>query len=320
MSYFSIKNLFFISLSIVLTSCLKEYPVPSNYSPSVGQVQLEMGETYKNQVYFDLENNNVVAIKDKDAWDIAFARSDTTNHLILNSAKIMGAIHLPNHNLDDQVNTATEDWIYESPEGHYNESPFYQFDNKSGVYLINGGMNYLGQHQGFYTLSATMQDESVHVEWRRVGTTETQEIVLNRNTAYNYVGLNLTTATEVEIEPPFATWDLKFSVYTHIFDGHSPYSVVGVLLNPNHVSAEKTELLWNAIQLNDFENANLSYNLNIIGYDWKEFNFDQNIFEVFTNFTYLIQSRNGYYFAIRFIDFYNANGVKGFPTFEVWGE
>ena len=314
------KHLLFICLSAVLTSCLKEYPVPSNYSPSVGQVQLEMGETYKNQVFYDLENSTIVAIKDKDSWDIAFACSDTVHHLILNSAKIMGAIHLPHHNLSDDVNTSTEDWIYESPEGYYNTSPLFNFEDKPGIYLINSGMNHLGQHQGYYKLKMTMQGETVELKWIRVGTSEVNEIVLHRNSAYNYVGLNFQTGTEIEVEPPFDTWDLKFTVYTHIFDGHSPYSVVGVLLNPNHVRAEKTALFWDAIELNNFENANLSYNLNVIGYDWKEFNFDQNIFQVFSNFTYLIQSRNGYYFAIRFIDFYNANGVKGFPTFEVWGE
>ena len=311
-------HLFLIFSGIFLSSCLKEYPVPVSGNSAISEtVTVEMGETYKNQIYYDLEENVIVDIKDKDAWDVALTCSDTSHHLLLNSAKIMGAVHLENATLQSSVSTSGHEWEYESPEGYYAQSPLYNWDTKGGIYLVDAGLNYLGQHQGYYKMQAELVENGVRIRWMKTGETEEHEFILQKDPAYNSVGLSFIHSGFVETEPPADSWDLKFSVYTHIFEGHMPYSVVGALVNPNKSFALKTENPFSETDFNTLQGVTLKSELNTIGYDWKEFNFDQSLYEVYSHFTYLIRTRNEMAFKLRFVDFYSPDGIKGYPTFEL---
>jgi hypothetical protein len=59
-----------------------------------------------------------------------------------------------------------------------------------------------------------------------------------------------------------------------------------------------------------------SNNQNIIGFDWKSYVFNEG-YIVNPDITYIIKDSKNNYFKLRFIDFYNSNGEKGYPTFEV---
>ncbi len=316
------NNQTFASLifAILLSSCLKERPVPVQESGGTQTVQIEVGEFYRNQVFYDLEQSKVVEIKDKDVWDVALNCSDTSNHLILNSAKIMGVVFLANEDLSTPISTSGINWTYESSQGFYTHSPLYDWHTKQGIFVINAGMNYLGQHQGYFKIKPELIPEGVRILWVKNGQTTINEIVLNKDDAYNYIAFSFLTNNVVKSEPEKSTWDLKFSVYTHVFEDHTPYSVVGVLLNTHLVKGvDASSHTYEAISLVSAESENLSEELDVIGYDWKEYSFDQSLYIVNSTMSYIIQSRNAYYFKMRFIDFYNEMGIKGYPTFEMEG-
>ena len=54
-----------------------------------------------------------------------------------------------------------------------------------------------------------------------------------------------------------------------------------------------------------------------IGYDWKIRNSQDNSFTIDANKSYILKTTEELFYKIRFTDFYNSSGVKGYPTFEI---
>jgi hypothetical protein len=54
----------------------------------------------------------------------------------------------------------------------------------------------------------------------------------------------------------------------------------------------------------------------VIGYDWKYYNFDAGVYTVVPDMNYVIRDRDGFFYKLRFIDFNNDVGEKGYPKFE----
>ena len=54
----------------------------------------------------------------------------------------------------------------------------------------------------------------------------------------------------------------------------------------------------------------------IIGYEWKDYDFDNAMYQVDPDKIYILKNRIGFYYKLRFIDYYNSTGEKGYPTFE----
>ena len=54
-----------------------------------------------------------------------------------------------------------------------------------------------------------------------------------------------------------------------------------------------------------------------IGYNWKDYSFDSGLYEVYSNKVYIVQDREGYFFKLHFVDYYDAQGQRGSPKFEV---
>ena len=54
-----------------------------------------------------------------------------------------------------------------------------------------------------------------------------------------------------------------------------------------------------------------------IGFDWKSYDFDQQLYMVDPQIVYIIKTPIGRYYKLHFIDFYNSMGEKGYPKFEI---
>jgi hypothetical protein len=125
----------------------------------------------------------------------------------------------------------------------------------------------------------------------------------------------------VEIEPGPSRWSLLFSKYTTMLftnEGEAyPYLVTGVLLNPSGVTAILDTIHdFSAIELSDTLDLQLTLRRDVIGYEWKYYNFDDAVYTIEPGMAYVIRDGNGLYYKLRFIDFYNDTGEKGQPKFE----
>jgi hypothetical protein len=56
--------------------------------------------------------------------------------------------------------------------------------------------------------------------------------------------------------------------------------------------------------------------MDFIGYDWKYYDFETGSYTVDFSRSYIIRTRAGFYFKLRFAGFYNASGEKGYPVIE----
>jgi hypothetical protein len=96
-----------------------------------------------------------------------------------------------------------------------------------------------------------------------------------------------------------------------------PYLVVGLLLNPNGVAAARDSIHdFMEMDADDIADLEFSTSADVIGYDWKYYNFDAGVYTIVPDMNYVIRDRDGYFYKLRFVDFYNDEGVKGYPTFE----
>jgi hypothetical protein len=138
----------------------------------------------------------------------------------------------------------------------------------------------------------------------------------NQETSWTYFSFN--NSGEIKsIAPKKNQWDLCFTSYTHVFDTHTPYLVTGVLLNPHAVSAQVHAYPFESVSFATTLTKPFSEQLNIIGYDWKTFDFDLSIYTIDTARTFVVKTTSGKLIKLKFIDFYDQNGVKGTPTLEI---
>jgi len=311
---------YFVLFALLIGCRKEERPVPKPDSGDVIARQVEMGADYKWQIYFDLKTNTVVGQNIKTTWDLGFEASADGYHIILNSAKSMFAYNTLNTNFGAVTDTLgfALNKTWDEASGNLDSTAIGDWRNLNHVYLIDRGYSETGTHQGYRKLQiAAVSPQSYSIKYANVDGTNENNLTINKDSLYNCTFLSFTTNATLIVEPPKATWDLVFTQYTHIFTHPDvvPYLVTGCLTN-----RYQTLSLLN--QTHSFENTNLTNAttlslgsaINTIGYDWKTF--VGSVFETNSNLNYVIQDAEGYYYKLKFIDFYTTQGVKGSPRFE----
>ena len=71
------------------------------------------------------------------------------------------------------------------------------------------------------------------------------------------------------------------------------------------------------VSIDLIDSYSFSNHQNEIGYNWKIYNFDSQSYTVKTDITYIVKDISNRYFKMHFIDFYNDDGEKGYPKFEI---
>lgn len=317
------RILIVLFVAAFLFSCeKKELPVPKH---TVGEsiiTQVDMNSDYKNQIWFSLSQNKIIYKNLKTDWDISFESAEAGNHIMLNGSRAMRAFKTTFNSLQEVTDTLGlgVNGKADMPSGKLDSTAFgnWQADNK--VYIINRGYNELGQHTGFYKIkitNATVTNYSF--EYGDVFGQQVFQGTVAKDASYNFIGFSFTTnKAAYNIEPDKQTYDLCFTNYTHLFyDPFQYYQVTGVLTNSYKTRSVKvTDKSFNEITLNDTLGRNFNTNRNNIGYDWKSFDLNTNLYTVYPKMCYIIMDSKGFYYKLHFIDFYNSTGIKGAPKFE----
>ncbi|MBI2281146.1 MAG: hypothetical protein HYU68_10720 [Bacteroidetes bacterium] len=310
----------FISSVMVLSSCVKEeLPVPKHDPGNIITNTVNMGSNYKWQVYFNLKNNTVVGENLKTSWDLGFETSSDGYRIILNSSKAMYAAKTNQTDFSLVTDTigfsATKD--FDSPTGNMEQTAIGDWRLiPNQVYLIDRGYNELGSHQGFRKIVfESVSDYSYAVRFSQLNGSGETTLQIPKDVNYNFTFFSFTTSSTVMVEPPKIDWDIVFTQYLEELS--TPYLVTGCLLNKYKTMAKADSITaFNSINYDFALSQLLSSNINVIGYDWKEYNFTTSSYLVSPNKNYIIQDQNGFYYKLHFIDFYNNSGIKGNPTFE----
>ncbi len=318
--------LLLISVSLLMSSCTKKeqpYVLPPKGDASVHT--LNMGANYDFQYYYNLKSQQVVHISRVDSWDLAFESSFDGEQVLINGGDNMAVLPTDAHFFSQINETYCEgkQWELDDPKGHKGCSVFGDWNadanTRNKVYVLR--MDALGTNyrkikiKGVTNFGYVIEVADINAAF---GTDFYVEKQANSN--FTYVDLSLLQVVK-NVEPIPQVWDIVFTRYGHTFydqDPALPYSVTGVLLNPQGTMALKDSV-------HDFYNINqdflsegsLTADRNIIGFDWKEYDMDKGIYEVKQNYNYIIHTKENNYFKLRFMDFYSDNGIKGSPTFEL---
>lgn len=311
--------------SFVFTSCEKKEnaivlpPISADIRPGT----VNIGEQYETQVFYDFESNKVVQSSSFDTWDISFEASKDGYHVWMN-----GGLDLYIYNTHQTNFTGITElppgmtpssWGFDDPSGYADSTAVGDWRNKADgtskneVYIVK---LHDTAYRKFSILSA--DEDKYVIQWARLNATTAQTITLNKNDAYNFIYFSFNRGI-VTPEPPKGEWDIVFTRYRHIYRDldNYPYVLNGVLSNPAGVAVA-------ADSVNAFDNITAevagsilkSTARDIIGFDWKVYDFAESKYVINARKNYIIQTRNGMVFKLRFTGFYNKDRVRGNPSFE----
>ncbi len=316
---------------LVLQSCYKDdYKVSFDPTDNRGLIhqQLVMGEDYATQLFLDLETQHIHQSKMAD-WDLAVATDDSIPYIKINTGKGWSAYRASFSHID--ADTTLDlihplDWHIDNPDGDPAQcalGDFQQSPNLMDRVIILRKDLYNGSYAYFNckVLSLTTTDCELQVRNLQTNTIFTRafKIPQNIDQAFYYARVedaDITTADQ-SLEPSL-DWDLNFTRYARYFaDDKLNYIVTGVLLHPTgtEVYLDSTSNFEDIEKVNIDENK-LSNNLEGIGYSWKSIDNSFEDYSINKHYNYIIKTKEGNYYKLRFLSFYNNLREKGCPTFE----
>lgn len=318
-----------LSIIAMLTSCFEEDKMVAPHEQGdLKTGTVELGKTYYNQVFYDLSTNSNISSNIISDWDLALECDKDNWHIILNSAQMMYAGNTEDTSFTNVTSSVGLNMKFDASDGNMDSTAIAEWYYTNGdtmysynqVYIIDRGMDENFNNNGKKKMTIGIKDGKYILRYADLNGANEETIELNKCDAFQYIYFSFDNGI-VNIAPGKDQWSLKFTKYATMLitdDGDNyPYLVTGALLNPNNVTV--------ALDTNDFFNINIqdtinyqfSKSMDFIGYDWKYYSFDDEMYTIVPDKNYIIKNYDGTLFKLRFIDFYDNSGNKGTITFEV---
>lgn len=302
--------------------------IPPHDQGDLEEGQTALGPVYENQAYFDLGSNLEVASSSILDWDLSFESNTGGWTIRLNSAKFMQAGNSLDTLFTAELNAEDLEMKFDKSDGNPDSTAladcFEVSDDstwsKRYVYLVDRGSDPQGNPLGYKKIQLEMTGEDFLLRYADQDNSRDTTVLITRDPAMDLVYYSFNTGIK-DIAPPPDQWSLFFTRYTTMLvtdEGENyPYLVVGVLLNPNGVvAARDTVHDFMALDINDVAGLEFTRQADVIGYDWKYYNFNEGVYTIEPDQNFVIRDRDGFFYKLRFVDFYSDQGVKGYPTFE----
>ncbi|MFN5251778.1 MAG: HmuY family protein [Bacteroidia bacterium] len=322
------------AVSLVFSSCEKPEklwtlpPVPAGTQTRV----FGMGENYENQIYFEFVNQRI-EINNHNNWDVAFS-TDDRHAVMVNGGKNanFGVARFPytNFNSFTTLDVKKTNWEFDNPSGESDSMVFRDWCDQTGtgkytgkdiLYVFDLGEDTLGLKRYIKMKVLNREGGIYHIKWAYLHDTVAKfDVFLNVNDDYNYVYYNFTTKSETLNElMSKKKWDIVFTTYKKWIPDEKgqpyPYVLRGVISNPTKVKvAEVTGIKkYEDIDKNFALSVAFSPSYEEIGFDWKIWSLTANKYTVDQNKVYVIIDSKGDYYKLKFVDFYDDQGRKGYP-------
>jgi len=334
--------LFFI-LFILLTSCEKN-EIPINLSGCTDELAsnfnqyanisdnstcnyesftktIPLTSDYRYQIFYEINSNSIVNENLKTDWDIALENNLNGYHIIINSSTFSQISSIDNVPFENIINVSNLTWNWDNPSGDLNSTAIGDYRELNNTFwIIDLGYSPSGNQRGYkkFIIESVNQDYYT-IRHANLDNTEDVTVTIYKSYQTNFIYYSLKQNLEVDIEPLNNSWDLLFTQYTHIFDSGIPYLVTGTLINKHSNLEVAIDSISDFNQINDTYTSTYEFmtNQNTIGYSWKEYFFDTQTYSINSHINYIIKKENDTFFKLRFIDYYNDLGEKGFPKIEI---
>jgi hypothetical protein len=316
-------------LILFLHSCFEEDEIVIPHEQGGLEVgQAALGEGYEQQVFYDLNRNMEVSSNSVSEWDLFFESSSGGWDIRLNTSKFMYAGNSFETNLETELNQSDLEMLFDASSGNPDSTAFgawYQSNEDSTwsnmhVFLLDRGIDAKFLPVGMKKVQFDIIGEDYMIHYANTDNSEENTILISRDPELDRIYFSFENGI-VDIAPPSNGWSLLFSKYTTMLvtdEGENyPYLVLGALLNPIGTAATLDTIHdFMDIQLGDTIDLEFTRRADVIGYDWKYYNFDAALYTIEPGLAYVIRDRDGFYYKLRFIDFYSEAGEKGYPRFE----
>ncbi len=325
---------FFLFIVLIsFSSCFKE-DKPIVYVPLDGITNTaHTGSDYSMVAYFDLETNTFVGSNHRERWDLAFDNIASNDwNVLMNGGKKMRILALNTEDISESTPTpsaASPDWLHDD----YDKSPICGWDirtqsaKRSKVHIVDLGTDVSGFPLGYKKIRMLPSAHDVYTfETANLDGSNIQTFSTQKDPQYNFQFFSFENGGEWRlIEPLKNTFDFVFCQYTDksYYAGSTTefewYSVNGTLFNHSAQIAcaiDSSGIDFESVLIDQISNYTFSDKKNALGYAWKQFDFDEQIYKV-KNWIYIIKDRKGDYYKLQFLSFVNPQGEKGYPTFRI---
>lgn len=304
-------------------SCFQEDSPMAPIKPgSIETVQIEIGYPYVNQVYYDCGTNKVIRTHSKYEWDLAFDCNENGHLVRLNTAKGEFVANMGNV-LFSSVNSVKDvKWRWDAPSGATDSTGIGDWRKTGNVYILDLQYDAFGQHLGYKKFQIQeVSKKDYTFKYADLNGDNEQTYVIQKNPNLNYIHFSFANGGQtLRLEPNKDSWDLLFTNHYHKFSNLPlPFVLTQVLINSVQgvEVAEDNQDRFSEMVLNDTLFYSYSNLWDVIGYDWKIRNSQDNSFIINPKKSFILRTTERIYYKVRFTDFYNENGDKGYPTFEI---
>lgn len=316
---------------LFFTSCFEEDKRVTPHVPG-DELTVELNASiYDTMQYFDCSSNQVVRAYGNKEWNLGFETASDGWHILLNSAPNYYIRHTGETDFDALTTIPNGyEWIFDRPDGDPDSTAIDNWVNftetdtsyTNEVILLGryDGINYSVIKKFAFTY---VDAEKYEFRFSNLDGSEDIHFSIEKDTTVQYIYFSIADEGSVVPQVSKTDWDLLFCQYsTILFDDDgtpTPYSVRGVLLNSFGVEvAVDTTMTFAEITLADIENLDYNNRLDIIGHEWKSFEgaVSKGDYVVNPDINFFIRDFAGYYYKLRFINYYNNLGQKGYPVFE----
>ncbi len=328
-----------ILIILSLYSCFeKEKPIVPYPVTVTGVLFTVQQSIYTNQLFYSFENNIIAASSPNTAWDLSFENAPQGWHIRVNSSNFIEIYPTDTSNFDADFsinkykNITKQEWYFDKSNGNPDSTAAGAWVNTTvNPFKYTGQVYLVGQWNGSVSVPLkkivflNVNDSNYLFRYANLDGSDSMQVIIHKDTAYNYSYYSIMNASQVNIEPKRYTWDILFSQYVASLPDNGifvPYPVRGVLLNPDKVSAALDSVkTYENITINNVSGMQFSTVTDFIGYNWKSvtINFQANTgtYSLKSNYTYVVHDIAGNYYKLKFLSFYNSQGDEGYPAFEV---
>lgn len=299
-----INKLYPIALVLLLAGCF-EKDIPVEPQPRLSNtVTIDAGANKQLVNYYSLEQNDILAQIDPMSWDIGY----TDEKLFFNGFRSIQAAKF-DAGWKDRTDTVGLSFDYLTVG--YVENMWQLEADQSYVLDFGYDENYasLGLYKFAYTLSAG----DVSVKFSKIEEVEYVETTFPEDD-FHYSLLQ----KKYSVVPFVKEYDLVLGKYTDLLifpNVQSDYLVYGVLLG--NAEAKQLSTPFADINLSSLDTLEFDNPLKTaIGWDWKFYDLNSGAYSLKENRTFIIKTQDDFYYKLRFVDFYNQEGVSGHPTLE----
>jgi hypothetical protein len=216
-----------------------------------------------------------------------------------------------------------KDWAFDSPSGLPDSTAIGEWASnkvsKNEVFIVKLNPQHFKDTFKKIQLVSYTPDEYLML-YSDLRSTEIRSIVIPKDFNYNFAYFTFEGEGRVVYpEPAKNSWDIVFTRYRHIYYDlqNFPYIVTGALSNPIRTRVAVDSIAgYDEITIEDAMTANFKTDRDAIGFLWKSYDVKTAVYTTKKNMVYTINNRNGQFWKLHFLDFYNSAGIKGSPTFK----